>query len=54
MSSLPARDSTYGNIRLNIAFEYFDRQYEDLWLTNGNINKETQYNIAAEISYSLQ
>jgi len=43
-----------GSIYLNIAFEYFDRQYEDLWLTNGNINKETQYNIAAEISYSLR
>jgi hypothetical protein len=45
---------SWHNVRLNLAFEFFDRQYEDLWLTNGNVNKESQYNIAAEISYTLQ
>jgi hypothetical protein len=41
------------SLSINIAYEYYESKYEDMWATNNNINTKTVNNIALEILCNL-
>jgi hypothetical protein len=43
----------FGNIRLNLAYEYLKIQYEDKWSTNVNVNTDVHQNFVADIVFSV-
>jgi len=44
---------SYQSLRLNIAYEYGQMKYQDLWQTNVNINIESRYSIVADVVYEV-
>jgi opacity protein-like surface antigen len=44
----------YCNVQLNLAYEYSTLSYEDMWITNVNMNSRTLQNIILGLSYTLQ
>jgi opacity protein-like surface antigen len=44
----------YRNVQLNLAYEYSTLSYEDMWITNVNMNSRTLQNIILGLSYTLQ
>lgn len=45
---------SFAGIQLDLACEYIDYQYEEMWGTNVNINKLNAKNILAQVSYTIQ
>lgn len=43
----------FANIQLNVAYEYSQIKYQDMWQTNINLNNEKRSNIIAGISYMI-
>ena len=44
----------YDAFRFNVAYEYSEMKYDDLWATNVNLNDQTVNTVIASISYELQ
>jgi len=40
-------------VRLNVAYEYAQMNYQDTWQTNVNFNSETRHSIIADVSYEI-
>jgi opacity protein-like surface antigen len=57
----PVRGSAYSvgcgltvwSLQLNLAYEYLSLNYEDLWQSNINFNKNTQHQISFDVGYTF-
>jgi opacity protein-like surface antigen len=42
------------NLLLNVAYEFYQMKYEDVWAENYNINNLKSHTVSAELSYTLE
>ncbi len=43
----------FGGLRLNLAYQYSTMKYQDMWLTNVNLQSATGHTIIADIAYEI-
>ncbi|HEX9006155.1 MAG TPA: hypothetical protein VF889_02590 [Bacteroidota bacterium] len=45
--------ATFGPLRLNVAYEYNTLRYQDMWLTNVNLQSSSSHTIVADVAYEI-